>query len=136
MCYFLYGAINNGINSNDYEAVIKNSRFAFNYGDAEAVNRGVKNSDWNYRITSEYCDCKTELGQKKTGGSQLKELNDLLLELRNVRGVKYVLISKNWVDNENEASETVHIDDIDVMPFLANIEDNCLYKIELYKKYY
>ncbi len=136
MCYILYGAINNGINSNDYEAVIKNSRFAFNLGDAEKVNLGVKNGDWNYRITSEYCDCKTELGQKKTGGSQLKELKELLLDLRKVRGVKYVLISKNWLDNENETEETVHIDDIDIIPFLANIRDNCLYKIELYKKYY
>ena len=47
-----------------------------------------------------------------------------------------MLISKNWLDNENETEETVHIDDIDVIPFLANIQDNRLYKIELYKKYY
>ena len=29
-----------------------------------------------------------------------------------------------------------NIQDIDILYFLANMEDNCLYKIELYKKYY
>ena len=57
------------------------------------------------------------------------------MDLQNVRGIKYVLISKNWWKETNKKQETVHIRDIDVLHFLANIEENCLYKIELYKKY-
>ncbi|MBR3778822.1 MAG: hypothetical protein IKL13_03740, partial [Clostridia bacterium] len=66
----------------------------------------------------------------------LEELKDLLLNLQNVRGIKYVLISKNWWKETNSKQETVHIQEMDILHFLANMEDNCLYKIELYKKYY
>ena len=66
----------------------------------------------------------------------MKSLEKLLINLKKVRGIKYILISKNWVKETNNKQEIVHIDDIDILHFLANAEDNCLYRIEMYKKYY
>ena len=67
---------------------------------------------------------------------QEKEYKELLLGLRNLRDIQCVYLSKNWDGEVNEDEKTVHIDEIDVVDFLAKIKDNCLYKIELCKKYY
>ena len=136
MCYFLYGAINDGINKDDYEKIAKNAEYHFSFGNVDSVNECVEKCDNSYRITFNHCDCDTAIGQKHTNKKQLEELRNLLLDLQTVRGIKYVLISKNWWREPNSKQETVHIQDIDILHFLANIEDNCLYKIELYKKYY
>jgi len=136
MCYFLYGAINDGINTDDYEKTMKDTEYHFSFGSMKAVNECVASCDSSYRITRNHCDCDTAIGQKHTNKKELEELKALLLNLQNVRGIKYVLISKNWWGETNDKQETVHIQDIDILYFLANMEDNCLYKIELYKKYY
>ncbi len=136
MCYFLYGAINSGINKNDYEKIIKDTAYYFPFGDANSVNEGAASCDSSYRITFHHCDCDTAIGQKDTNQRELEELRVLLLRLQGVRGIKYVFISKNWWKESNHKQETVHIQDIDILHFLANMEENCLYKFELYKKYY
>ena len=136
MCYFLYGAINGGLNSEDYNKAFKDCEYHFNVGNINQVNACVENCDDSYRITFNHCDCDTAIGGKHTNKQELEQLKELLLSLKSVRGIKYVLLSKNWWEETNEKQETVHIDDIDILHFLANVEDNCLYKIELYPKYY
>ena len=136
MCYFLYGSINSEINKDDYKKAIKGSEYHFNIGDKNDVNTCVKNCGCEYRITSNHCDCDTPLGSKHSNKNGLKEFSELLINLRTIQGIKYVNISKNWIEELNEKETTVHIDDIDILNFLANFEDKILYKIELYKKYY
>ena len=136
MCYYLYGAINEEVNLYEYNKVMQNSEYHFNVGNENDINSCVENCDNSYRITVGYCDCNTALGEKDTEREELKDFEDLLLNLKYIRGIKHVLLSKNWALNTNSKQETVHIDDIDILYFLANIEDDCLYRIELYPRYY
>ena len=136
MCYFLYGAINEGVNTDDCEKITKGTGYHFALGNIDSVNEGVANCDDTYRITSNHCDCDTAIGQKAIGKKELEKFRELLLDLQNVRGIKYLLISKNWWEETNSKQQTVHLQDVDILHFLANMEDNCLYKLELYKKYY
>ena len=136
MCYYLYGAINRGADADDYDKIIKSSKFHFNSGNEDDVNSCVEKCEDTYRITYNHCDCNSAVGSKHTNKNEICELTDILLSLKAVRGIKYVLLSKNWYDETNTKQETVHINDIDIPHFLANAEDNCLYKIELYPKYY
>ncbi|MBQ7799536.1 MAG: hypothetical protein IJ370_03495 [Oscillospiraceae bacterium] len=136
MCYYLYGATDTRVNVEDHERYFKNSKYKFNIGTKDDVNKCVSESKNDYRITDEYCDCETALGDGKTSKKELKEYKELLLGLRNLRDIQCVYLSKNWDGEVNEDEKTVHIDEIDVVDFLANIKDNCLYKIELCKKYY
>ena len=136
MCYFLYGAINEGVNTDDCEKITKGTGYHFALGNVDSVNEGVANCDDTYRITSNHCDCDTAIGQKAIGKKELEKFRELLLDLQNVRGIKYLLISKNWWEETNSKQQTVHLQDVDILHFLANMEDNCLYKLELYKKYY
>lgn len=136
MCYFLHGAINEGVKASDYNNIMKNSQYHFTVGTAENVNKSVKKQDALYRLTSSHCDCDTPIGKKDTEDVELEDFAKTLRKLKTVRGIKYILLSKNWWNQNNEKQKTVHIDDINLLRFLANIEDNCLYKIELYPKYY
>lgn len=136
MCYFLYGAINEGINSEDYKKATKGFNYHFNIGDMQKVNACVKLCNDDYRITHKCCDCETAIGQGNANNKDLKEFETLLKNLKTVRGIKYVLLSKNWWEETNTKLQVEYIKDIDIPQFLANIEDNCLYKIEMYPKYY
>lgn len=109
MCYFLYGAINDGINTDDYKKTIRDTEYHFSFGDIRSVNECVASCDSRYRITLDHCDCDTAIGQKQTNKKGLEKLKDLLLDLQNVRGIKYVLMSKNWWKETNNKQETVHI---------------------------
>lgn len=136
MCYFLYGAVNGGLNEDDYNKVIEKSNYHFNFGNIKHVNACVENGQFDYRITLDHCDCDTPIGSKHTNKKGLKEFEEVLLNLKNVQGIKYVLFSKNWWGETNSKQEIVHIHDIDIPFFLAHAEENCLYKIEMCPKYY
>ena len=136
MCYFLYGSINDEINIKDYEKITKDSNYHFNIGSENDVNACIHNCSFEYRITSNYCDCNTPVGLYHTNKKGLNELAEVLESFKSIRGIKYITINKNWSNEPNENEETVHIDDIDIIHFLANIEEKTLYKVELYKKYY
>ena len=63
MCYFLYGAINDGINKDDYEKTVKDTEYHFSFGNVHSVNECVASCDSSYRITLHHCDCDTAIGQ-------------------------------------------------------------------------
>ena len=105
MCYFLYGAINEGVNTDDCEKITKGTGYHFALGNVDSVNEGVANCDDTYRITSNHCDCDTAIGQKAIGKKELEKFRELLLDLQNVRGIKYLLISKNWWEETNSKQQ-------------------------------
>ncbi|MFT3952069.1 MAG: hypothetical protein QM689_09055 [Oscillospiraceae bacterium] len=133
MCYFLYGGINDDVDASDYAAIMSGRNFKFAKGDEDVVNRGVTACNPAYRITENYCDCETAIGEHNADSGEIRELAELIHALRKARWIKYVLLSKNWWENSNETVECVHIDEIDPAQYLADIADNCLYKIYLYQ---
>ena len=135
MCYFLYGGMNHGINVDDYGSIANKSSFFFHEGAASDINGCIQNCGDNYRITSNHCDCGTALGAHKTNADELQALSEYINQLRGVRGIKHIFLSKNWYKHRTESERTVHIDDIAIIPYLADIEDDCLYKIQLLIKY-
>ena len=136
MCYFLYGAINDEINKDDFNKAASNSKFYFSTGTKEEVNECIKACNGKFRITRKMCDCDTAIGSHKTGKFELKEFVQFLTALRSVRNIKHIYLSKNWFKETNTKEVKVHIDDIDMIDYFANIENNCLYQLQLYKRYY
>lgn len=137
MCYFLYGAINEEINKKDYDIItLKHSDYCFLPGTRHDIQMSIEECSGKYRITHACCDCDTPLGQKDHSNNELKKLAGLLTDYKSIRNVKYVYMSKNWTGNINRREITTHIDDIEILDFLANFEEDCLYRINLYPKHY
>lgn len=135
MCYFLYGAVNQGADTSKCVFDTGDFEYRFNSGDSESVNSCVKKCGDEYRITDAYCDCENPVGTGETGNKLLIQLADMIKLMKKEQTIKYVLISKNWAGEENEKEEDVHIDDINVLDFLAKVKDNCLYQIMLDFRY-
>jgi hypothetical protein len=102
MCYFLYGAINDGINSIDYSRIDPNNHYHFRIGSKIEVIKSINRCDSNFRITSCVCDCETSLGSHKTGEKDLSDLSKLINTLRDVRGIKHIYLSKNWFNEKTK----------------------------------
>jgi len=135
MCYYLYGAINDGIHMADYEK-LDHTDYEFPTGSEEDVIKSINKEDCKYRITHTHCDCGTPIGDGHENKKGLKEAADYFKSLQEVRGMKHVYLCKVWAGDQVEKQQTVHIQDVDILHFLAHVEDCCLYKIELYKKYW
>ena len=111
------------------------SRFHFTPGSKEQVNQSIADGNSLYRITEEYCDCQTALGAHRPDAAELAELSNQIYAMRKLRGIKHILLSKNWCKTPNSTQQTFHIDDLELVPFLADISENCLYQIDLYQRY-
>jgi len=132
---FLYGGINEDVNINDYEK-FKNATYHFKLGSAESIEQDLNAHNYEYTITNGHCDCGTVVGQGDAKQSEIKELAEHIKGLQNIRDVKWVCIAKKWWDDNIEEKQTIHIDDIDLPYFLANVKEKCLYKIQMFRKYY
>ena len=130
MCYFLYGAVNCGLNEDDYNKVIEKSNYHFNFGNIKDVNACVGNGQFDYRITLDHCDCDTPIGSKHTNQKDLKEFEEVLLNLKNVQGIKYVLFSKNWWGQTNSKQEIVHIETLIFRFFLHTLKKTVYTKLK------
>lgn len=115
---------------------MKNSEYHFNIGTKRDIETNAVNSCYKYRITRRVCDCDSAIGLKNPENTELSKYEALLNSLKSVRGIKHIYIGKLWIGKTFENGATAHIDDIDIPHFLADLKDNCLYKIELYKRYY
>lgn len=131
MCFFLYGAVNEGINQKDYEEISQGNFYHFHIGTKHDVKMAVLENDEDYRITEGCCDCGSAIGEKNPNHDEITELCNLLNDMRLIDNIKYVYMSKNWVGHINKREEHHHIDDINLAEFLANIKENCLYRIDL-----
>lgn len=134
MCYYLYGAVNKGVDRSDWEEVTSGKNYCFNIGTKHDVKMSVQDVALDYRITSGMCDCETALGLGEKDHEEIAELASLLEEMRLIRDVECVYLCKTWQGKRNKKEETYHIEDIDLPAFLADMEENCLYRIDLFSR--
>ena len=137
MCYILYGAINDSVNINDYELAMSKSEYSFKPGTKHDFKMCIADETYDYRVTNNQCDCDFPAGKHNKDAKELVELADLIYSLKDIRNVKHIFISKTWVGKRNKSEETIHIDDIpDLASYFADMDEDCLYCIELYERYY
>jgi hypothetical protein len=135
MCYILYGAVNKEINESDREKILKNSKYCFLPGSKHDIKEDISNLNYRFRVTRGQCDCDFPVGKHNSEKKELKDLEKLLLELKTARNVKCAYLAHVWAGNKCKKEETVHIDDLDIPAFLANVEEECLYRIDLFERY-
>ena len=135
MCYMLYGAVNREVSPLDYARVRAESRFTIRPGTKQALELCIQRDDGSFRVTASPCDCDFPLGTGTPEAEPLAELAGLIRALRTVRNAKCVYLCKTWTGTRNKSEETVHIDDIDLPKFLADAKTDCLYRIDLYRRY-
>ena len=135
MCYYAYSAVNPEINTADYEKLLRNSEYHFRPGTRHDIKMAVAEESEEYRLTRGCCDCDLPMCGGDAGAPELWELAECLKTLRKARGAKCVYLCKTWTGDRNKKEETVHIDDLDLPAFLAGMQTETLYRIDLYPRY-
>ena len=133
MCYFLYGCINEKANSEDV-AKIQNGIFRFEKGSRAELEAGINTCGNRFRLTGRTCDCGTGIGKNDADLPDIKELAAYIGQLKAVKNIQYICIAKNWWQEPVEKTESVHIDDIESIPFLAGLGERCLYTVRFYNR--
>lgn len=135
MCYILYGVVNEDVNAKDYEQISNGSKYTFKLGTKHDLKECIVDQTYEYRVTKRVCDCDFPVGLKDPTAPELKELAEALGKFKELRNIKCVYLCKTWTGKRNKKEETLHIDDMDVAVFLADMEFNCLYRIDLYPRF-
>jgi hypothetical protein len=135
MCYFLYGGINEDANAADLKTVKNSSAFAFRPATHDEITNCIATGNGRFRLTHSNCDCDTAVGSGNATAQELKNVSGYIHNLRAVRNARHIYLAKNFTNEKMESEQTCHVDEIDLAEWLAHIKNNCLYKIQLFKKY-
>lgn len=131
MCYFLYGAVDKSIDREDYESAAKTSVYKLNIGTKHDVKNCILNKTFKFHVTGRMCDCDFPVGSQCTDSPELKELGALILKLKEAKDAKYIYLSKSWIGKRNKKEKHIRLSDVEILPFLATMEKECLYQIDL-----
>lgn len=135
MCYFAYSAVNPEVNAADLVRLTRDSGYHFRPGTKHSIKMAVAEESGDFRLTDWCCDCDLPLCGGDAGAPELRALAECLKTLRKARGVKCVYLCKTWAGDRNKKEETVHIDDLELAEFLAGMQTETLYRIDLYPRY-
>ena len=67
---------------------------------------------------------------------ELSALSQLIHSLRSARNAKRVYLCRTWIGTQNTSEVRVHIDDVDLPSFLSFAKTDCLYQIDLYRRFW
>ena len=135
MCYMLYCAVNKDISPMDCAKLPVESRFTIRPGTKQELGLSIERDEADYRLTTRPSDCNSPFGTGKADADELIELSRQIHALRSARNAKCVWLCKTWAGTRNKSEETLYIDDVDLPTFLAAAKTDCLYRIDLYRRY-
>lgn len=135
MCYYLYGSLYGNVSEQDYKKVQSKYNFKISIGTKHDVKLAAKTTEEyvqeDYRITDWICDCDSPVGNHDPDNPMIIELSSLITDLANLSGAKQIYICKTWTGKRNKKEILLKLKDTDLPIFLANIEENCLYCLDL-----
>ena len=135
MCYFLYASLYGKVSEADYNIVQSKYEYKISLGTKHDVKLAVMNSteyvEDDYRITDWVCDCDSPVGKRDVEDPMITELSNLIIELSELSGVKQINICKTWIGRRNKKEISLNLKDTDIPEFLANLEPNKLYSLEV-----
>lgn len=141
MCYYVYGFIDENVDSKDFRQACERYEVFVNYCQSFMSFPQFEKKNC-YLMAAGPCHCDTALGRGDT--SQKQELENFLGFLKaakQCRKIKSFLMAKIW-DGRNSAlagkgripMETIHVDDVDIK-YLADMNADTLYKFQMFKRY-
>ena len=131
VCYFVYGALYGDIDENAYKTIENKHEFKIHCGTKHSVKNSVLEVSDDYRITDWCCDCDFALGRKDINAEEIKKLEALFNEIKEIGGAKHIYLCKTWTGKRNKGEIKLRLDDIDIKSVLANFKENCLYTFEV-----
>ena len=131
MCYYLYGALHGDIDKDEYRMIEEKYEYKLRNGTKHNVKTCVEGTSDGYRVTDWCCDCDSALGKKDQNAAQVKDIEALFNDIKNIKGAKHIYLCKTWIGKRNKKEIKLRLDDIDIKSVLAELNENCMYIFEV-----
>ena len=135
MCYYLYGSLYGDISEQDYKSVQEQYDYKIPLGTKHdvknAVNAAASCVRDDYRITNWVCDCDSPVGKHDPNDPMIRDLSRLITALSALTGAKQINICKTWTGKQNKKEIKQKLADTDLPRFLADLQENCLYSLDV-----
>lgn len=135
MCYYLYGSLYGNIPENEYDSIQRKYQYRISRGTKHDLKKAVLAPGGyvqdDFRITDRMCDCDSPVGRNDPHDKMILELRELIVELSKLPGAKQINICKTWIGKRNKKEINVKLQDLDIAEFLADMQSDHLYSIDL-----
>ena len=135
MCYFLYASLYGDIPASDYQSVQKRYPYKISPGTKHDLKLTVAAAEdcvqSDFRCTDWVCDCDSPVGQHDPDDPMIRSLGALISELAALPGAKQIHLCKTWAGRRNKREIRLKLSDTDLPEFLADLQENCLYSLDL-----
>ena len=139
MCYYLYGSLYGNVSESEYASVKDRYEEKYGYKIAIGTKRDIKNAvkaaaecvQDDYRVTDWICDCESPVGNHDSGDPMIIELAHLITDLAALSGAEQINICLTWIGERNKKEITLKLKDVDLPVFLADMQENTLYSLNL-----
>ena len=135
MCYYLYGSLYGDVSELDYRKVQDKYCYRIPLGTKHDVKIAVKAASVyvqdDYRITDWICDCDSPVGKHDPNDPMIIQLSSLITDLSALSGAKQIIMCKTWTGKQNKKEIKQKLEDTDLPAFLADLQENCLYCLDI-----
>lgn len=133
MCYFLYGALQGDVSEKEYQDIQNQYEYKIARGTKHDIKLAVKSDHGqdDFRITDWICDCESPVGKHEPNDPVILELSSLISDLAELPGANQINICKTWTGKTNKKEVNLKLKDLELPLFLADMDENCLYSIDL-----
>ena len=135
MCYYLYGSLYGGVSELDYRMVQDKYCYKIPLGTKHDVKNAVKAASEyvqdEYRITDWMCDCDSPVGKHDPNAPMIIQLSSLITDLSALSGAKQIIMCKTWTGKQNKKEIKQKLEDTDLPTFLADLQENTLYCLDI-----
>ena len=135
MCYYLYGSLYGEISDEKYATVQNKYSIKIPRGTKHDVKIAVKAAAEfvrdDFRITNWPCDCDSPVGKHNPNDPMITDLGNLISELSLIPGAKQINICKTWTGKQNKKEIKLRLEDTNLPTFLADMQENTMYCLEL-----
>ena len=133
MCWFLYGAVNGQVDENALAAVNARHECHIIKGTRHDLKMAILSDGWDYRLTSSYCDCSSDVGKHDPSAPLVKDLAALFVDVCALSGADTISLSHTWINTRNKHEKALKLSDVDWPQLLADLEPSTLYTVDCRK---
>jgi hypothetical protein len=131
MCYFIHAALLGEVKDTDLNAINSKHKLHISKGTKHELKEALLNANWNFRVTDDLCDCKSEIGGGDPSSAQVCELASIIAEISSLPEAKRLSLCKAWAGKSCKSEHSFKLSEIKLNDLISAIEPDTLYTLML-----
>lgn len=131
MCYFIHAALLGEVRDSDLNEINSKHKLHIFKGTKHELKEALLGEAWNFRVTDDFCDCKSEIGDGDPSSAQVCELASMIYEISSLPEAKRLSFCRAWAGKRLKRELTEKLSEVELHKLLADLETDTLYTLML-----